>query len=416
MAATRLRCLSLFTGAGGLDLGFEAAGFEHVGSVERDRDARKTLSANRPNWPQLRGGDITSQRADEILAEFGIKPNELELITAGPPCQPFSKSAFWASGTTARLGDPRADTLRAMMDVVEKALPSALVVENVRGIAYKDKDEGIQLIRQRLAEINAAHGSKYELSITCLQATDYGVAQLRERAFLVAFRSGAAFVKPTPITGENTENPIPTAWDALSTVEVPTSEATQLAVRGKWADLLPSIPEGKNYLWHTPQGGGEPLFAWRSRFWSFLLKLAKDRPSWTIQAAPGSATGPFHWNNRRLSIAEMARLQSFPPNYRFSGSYNSARRQIGNAVPSSLAEAVARRVRSIILNEPYNSSLSLAISPCTMTPPPAQTSDVAQKYMPLKGQHPAHPGTGLGPGALRRIRSAEYPLVTNGGG
>ena len=85
-----------------------------------------------------------------------------------------------------------------------------------------------------------------------------------------------------------------------------------LTVGGKWADLLPTIPEGQNYLWHTNRGGGSQLFGWRTRYWSFLLKLAKNLPSWTIQAHPGSSIGPFHWRNRKLSVPEMCRLQTFP--------------------------------------------------------------------------------------------------------
>ena len=92
-----------------------------------------------------------------------------------------------------------------------------------------------------------------------------------------------------------------TAWDAIGEFSL-RSKADELKVRGQWADLLPSIPEGENYLWYTARKGGLPLFGWRTRFWSFLLKLAKDRPSWTIQAQPGPAIGPFHWENRMLSV------------------------------------------------------------------------------------------------------------------
>ena len=74
--------------------------------------------------------------------------------------------------------------------------------------------------------------------------------------------------------------------------------------------LLPSIPEGENYLWYTNRGGGLQLFGWRTRYWSFLLKLAKSLPSWTIQAQPGSAIGPFHWRSRKLTTREMCRLQT----------------------------------------------------------------------------------------------------------
>lgn len=398
----QLRCLSLFTGAGGLDLGFQVAGFQHVGCVERDRDARQTIAANQPDWPLLKGGDILERSPTEILNAFDIKRGELELVLAGPPCQPFSKSAFWVNGNTARLNDPRARTLQATLDLVECALPKAVVIENVRGISYRGKDEGVALIRERLDEINKKYGTEYQLTATCLRATNYGVPQLRDRTFLIAIKSGLTFSEPLPITGIEGVRPVPTAWDALSTINVSSEEREQLSATGKWADLLPSIPEGSNYLWHTPEGGGEPLFAWRSRFWSFLLKLAKDKPSWTIQANPGSATGPFHWDNRRLAIKEMARLQSFPSQYHFVGSYHSARRQIGNAVPPAMAEAVARRVRALICGEPYCGELKLAVPVSVTSPPPGMVTQVPAKYLVLKGTHKPHPGTGLGPGALRR--------------
>src|SRR6185369_15502643 len=102
--------------------------------------------------------------------------------------------------------------------------------------------------------------------------------------------------------------------------------------------LLPSIPEGENYLHHTPRKGGLPLFGWRTRYWSFLLKLAKNQPSWTIQAQPGSAIGPFHWQNRRLAWQEMAALQTFPREFEIASSTVEIQRQIGNAVPSLMAE------------------------------------------------------------------------------
>src|SRR6185312_12245754 len=122
--------------------------------------------------------------------------------------------------------------------------------------------------------------------------------------------------------------------------DLPAAAGAEHQLRGKWADLLPSIPPGMNYLWHTDRGGGEPLFGWRRRYWSFLLKLAPDQPSWTIQAQPGPATGPFHWDNRRLTGREMARLQTFPDDIQITGSLADAQRQIGNAVPSLLAEVL----------------------------------------------------------------------------
>jgi DNA (cytosine-5)-methyltransferase 1 len=172
---------------------------------------------------------------------------------------------------------------------------------------------------------------------------------------------------------------------------------------GKWADLLPTIPEGQNYLWHTERGGGQPLFGWRRRYWSFLLKLAKDAPSWTIQAQPGPATGPFHWDNRRLSVQEMARLQTFPRDISIVGSYADAQRQLGNAVPSLLAEVLAREISSQLLGRPSKGGLVLGVKASAVPPPPApKLPAVPKAYLSLRGEHRAHPGTGKGYRAVLR--------------
>jgi DNA (cytosine-5)-methyltransferase 1 len=145
-----------------------------------------------------------------------------------------------------------------------------------------------------------------------------------------------------------------------------------LAVKGKWADLLPSIPEGENYLWHTDRGGGMPLFGWRRCYWSFLLKLAKDKPSWTIQAQPGPAIGPFHWANRRLSMRELCRLQTFPDDVVVTGARGSVQRQLGNAVPSLLAEVFARAIRTQLLGLRRTSALPHLLPPDRGPPPPSE--------------------------------------------
>ncbi|MBK8082424.1 MAG: DNA cytosine methyltransferase [Devosia sp.] len=146
--------------------------------------------------------------------------------------------------------------------------------------------------------------------------------QLRERIFFVGSRDGRAFRFPAPThaPAEALNADLIThtaAWHAIGDLD-PGDTAQNLALAGKWADLLPTIPEGCNYLWHTDRRGGQPLFGWRRRYWNFLLKLSKRQPAWTIQAQPGPATGPFHWNNRRLSALELARLQTFPDGLRAS--------------------------------------------------------------------------------------------------
>lgn len=408
-----LSVISLFTGAGGLDLGFEAAGFRTVACVELDADARATIAANRPAWNLLDEGDIFNTTAAKIMRAAGTSRRAVDVVIGGPPCQPFSKSAYWASGSTARLKDPRADTLSAMMDIVERALPRAVVIENVRGITYRKKDEGLRLVKRRLREINRAHKTRYRACVVHLNATDFGVPQVRERAFVVAFRDGQRFVAPAATHGDCSEDattsllPVATVWDALGNMVPGKRELKKLRLKGKWADLLPSVPEGQNYLWHTARGGGLPIFGWRTRYWSFLLKLEKVKPSWTLQASPGPATGPFHWDNRLLSVREMCRLQTFPTSYKIVGNYASARRQIGNAVPPALAEAVARRLRSVLLDETYESTISLAIGQRKARPKPARSRQVPQKYRALVGQYDDHPGTGKGPGAARREQSKQ---------
>jgi DNA (cytosine-5)-methyltransferase 1 len=176
---------------------------------------------------------------------------------------------------------------------------------------------------------------------------------------------------------------------------------------GKWADLLPTIPEGQNYLWHTARGGGVPLFGWRRRFWSFLLKLSKGLPSWTIQAQPGPATGPFHWRNRRLSARELARLQTFPDDVALACGRAEAQRLIGNAVPSALAELLGREIKRQLLGDAVpRVPLTLLPRRRDDSPEPEPLALLPSRYRTLIGEHAEHPGTGRGWRAMERARAA----------
>jgi DNA (cytosine-5)-methyltransferase 1 len=343
--------ISLFTGAGGLDYGFEAAGFRTAVALEIDARCCETLRRNR-DWPIIER-DIANVKSEELLAIAGLKVGKADILIGGPPCQPFSKSGFWATGEAKRLGDPRATTLDGYMRVLAETRPRVFLLENVEGLGFKGKDEGLQLIYQRLSSINADHGVSYTASIATLNAADYGVPQQRKRVFVIGARDGSTFEFPEAKHRPPEPNEAPsdsvyrTAWDALHDLPNPIDPEVQL--KGKWAKLLPTIPQGMNYLWHTERGGGEPLFGWRRRYWSFLLKLAADQPSWTIQAQPGPATGPFHWDNRRLTAREMGRLQTFPGDVEIVGNLADAQRQLGNAVPSLLAETLAREIARQLL-------------------------------------------------------------------
>jgi DNA (cytosine-5)-methyltransferase 1 len=404
-AAKDLSVLSLFTGAGGLDLGLEAAGFEAALCVEVDEDSRATLKKNRPGWRLTDPGDIHALEPDDILRQAGLKPRQLRLLAGGPPCQPFSKSAYWSNGNGSRLQDPRSRTLRAYIRVVEAALPEVLLLENVKGLAYKNKDEGIRLLQRELAAINRRHGTSYALQEIHLNTAAYGVPQMRERLFLLATIDGRTLTLP-PATHGNAEGlqPYRTAWDAIGHLDHETWP-TELNATGRWASLLPSIPEGQNYLWHTPRNkakGSEPLFGWRTRYWSFLLKLAKNLPSWTIQAEPGPATGPFHWRSRLLSIEELCRLQTFPEGYEIVGTRLSAHRQLGNAVPSAIAELLGLEIRRQLFGERVRREVRLIPSARSDCPSPERRGRVPKQYLDLRGRHSDHPGTGLGPGARGR--------------
>jgi DNA (cytosine-5)-methyltransferase 1 len=405
------KLISLYSGAGGLDYGFEAAGFQTAAAVEFDRDCCSTLRANR-QWPVVERS-IFDVPTSELLEAAGTKRGEVDAVIGGPPCQPFSKAGYWASGDSRRLADPRADTLSAYLRVVEEALPRAILLENVGGLAFSGKDDGLQLLYRGFDQINGRTNSNYRLSFAMLNAVDYGVPQIRQRAFLVAARDGTPFEFPRPshfaptlVEGGLRLEVEPeirhrTAWDAIGDVKPDDSE--DLAMRGKWAALLPSIPEGSNYLWHTERGGGLPLFGWRRRYWSFLLKLAKDKPSWTIQAQPGPAIGPFHWENRRLSMRELCRLQTFPDDVRILGSIASVQKQVGNAVPSLLAEVLAREIATQLLHRPRQKKPSGLLPPCRDPfPRPERRRPVPKEYFPLQGDYEAHPGTGKGFGAQRR--------------
>jgi DNA (cytosine-5)-methyltransferase 1 len=406
----QLKAISLYTGLGGLDFGFEAAGFRTAAAVEIDPIACRMLAQHRRVWRVIQD-DISNVSPAQILDAAQLKPKEADILIGGPPCQPFSKSGYWASGDTLRLDDPRANTLGQYFRTMRTALPRAFLLENVAGLSYSGKSEGLELIRRRISRINKECGTHYSMEVRSLNAREFGVPQLRERVFIVGARNGRPFRFPEPTHGSVEQvaanrNLIPytTAWDAIGDVPQDSNDP-ELVVSGKWADLLPTIPEGQNYLWHTPRGGGEPLFGWRTRYWNFLLKLAKDKPSWTIQAQPGPATGPFHWRNRKLSAEELCRLQTFPRILYFNG-YKRAdiQRLIGNAVPSALAEALAREIRVQLLGaEPLPGKSSLVPRKRKNVPPSERVLPVPKKYHVLAAQHAEHPGTGKGAGAIRRL-------------
>jgi DNA (cytosine-5)-methyltransferase 1 len=408
-----LNAISLFSGCGGLDYGMEAAGWNVAYRNDFDSHSCATLRLN--GCADVQCAPIEEVSSAEVRRFVGSAKN-VDLVFGGPPCQPFSKSAYWSRGDTLRLKDPRSNTLAEYFRVIEDFRPKAFLLENVHGISFTGKEEGFQYLIERISDINKKSGTDYRPRWKILNAAEFGVPQLRLRFFLVALRDGKEFVFPRPTHFEAittrpalfaTNNmPYCTAWDALASVKPDPDE--RLAAGGKWSGLLPSIPEGENYLWHTDRKGGLPLFGWRTRYWCFLLKLAKSKPSWTIQAQPGSAIGPFHWENRKLSWRELAAIQTFPADFKISAPRVEIQRQIGNAVPSLMAEVLGRSLMEQVFGQQAEGAPRLAIPQGGLVPPPEPVQPVPDEYLGLMGAHAPHPGTGKG---RSYRRSAEVELL-----
>ncbi len=341
--------VSLFSGAGGLDLGAEAAGYTVSAAVERDRDATLTMEKNFSHLraPVIRK-DILDVPTKDILRAAGLKGRARpDLLIGGPPCTPFSKSGFWLEWKRAGL-DPDASLLQAYTRVLAEAKPRAFVLENVYALTYNNRASR-PAYERLLKEISEAG---YDYRAKVLNAADYGVPQARPRLFVIGVPKGS----PLPEHPEATHG---SSWERRHTGQadrpyVTTSEALdglitdpepEETLRGQYAHLLAGVPAGQNYLHYTEQRGHpDPLFAWRSRYWSFLLKLHPDKPSPTVQAQPGPNIGPFHWDNRRLRVPELKKLFTFPDTFDLVGSRTSVQAQLGNSVPPMLAESVIAAV------------------------------------------------------------------------
>lgn len=339
-----LSALSLFSGAGGLDLGVEQAGYRVRAALEFDADACDSLRANFPAASVLQG-DIRSISTDEILRAAGLRAGDVELLVGGPPCTPFSKSGYWLEHKRRGL-DPEASLLEHYVRILEEARPRAFLLENVFALAYSNHNRPwLKFLLESFDRLG------YHVTQETVLAADYGVPQRRQRLILVGSLDGApAF--PEPSHAGPHERRI---WELGNRVlHVTAGEAIgdlidrddlaepEEVVAGKYGHLLPEIPPGDNYLFYTAKRGHpEPKFGWRKRYWSFLLKLDPDQPSPTIQASPGPYVGPFHWQNRRLRVMELKRLQTFPEDFVVCGSRRSAQRQLGNAVPPLLARKIA---------------------------------------------------------------------------
>ena len=362
-----LKLLSLFSGAGGMDIGLELAGFEPVACLEIDELAKKTLVANRSAWPVWDDGDVITMAATTHPTDLGLEPGELDL-----------------------LGDLRANTVHALLDIFEKFKPKAVFLENVQGF-LTGKSSALPEIQARVHAVNAASTFQYRIHWKFVNAADYGVPQNRKRSMMIIARDDISWRWPD---ATHRDQPI-TAWDAIGDLVESSSELPEL--QGKWSDLLPSIPEGWNYQWLTNRGGGEEIFGYRTKYWNFLLKLAKNKPAWTLPASPGPATGPFHWDNRPLSARERLRLQSFPDHWKLEGDIRAQTKLAGNATPPLLAEVIGRQLADAFGQSNAQQRSVLLRPNLPLTTHQSQPRPVPPSYQHLIGTKHAHKGTGRGP-------------------
>lgn len=341
-----MRSISLFSGCGGLDLGLHDAGFKTVLASDFEGLCAETWRQNMPAAPFIVGriGDLT--RSD-LASRLGGKIGEIDLIAGGPPCPPFSKSRFYLKDKPRALDDPNGwETINGYLNMLDWVRPRGFILENVKGLAYKVHADALATIIERAEKLG------YKVSTGVLNAANYGVPQIRERCFVVgSLDARIELPKPTH-SNDPTSSLLPwvTAGDVLADLDTEENASDEgHFAGGQHNGLLQQVPPGDNYLYFTEKRGHpEPTFKWRGRYWSFLLKLSPDMPSWTIQARRSNNMGPFHWRSRILRINEIKRLQTFPDAFALAGTVEQQWRQIGNAVPPLLAAAVGRSVAEAI--------------------------------------------------------------------
>lgn len=315
--------LDLFCGAGGLSLGFTAAGFETVAAVECDAPSVATFSHHSPK-AEMHACDVAE-------VDFRRYAGKVELVIGGPPCQPFS------SGGLRRADEDHRDMVPEFVRAVREVRPVAFVMENVPGLAAGDRKPYLLGLLARLQTLG------YQVVWDILSAEEYGAPQRRRRLFIVGIQDRRyAFPKPTHGTRKK---PVLTVADVI-TMEPRGEPNPSKVFYAKRVDLRPSPYHGLLF-----NGGGRPLdFARPSP--TIISSIGGNKTPFvdTLGLVPGyhayllAGGTPKHGEVpgcRRLTVRECAALQTFPESLVFSGPTSAQYRQIGNAVPPSLARVVA---------------------------------------------------------------------------
>lgn len=303
-----MQSIEFCAGAGGQALGLEQAGFRHEALVEIERDFAKTLTLNRPNWKVL---------AEDMNEFDGRSYRGVELFAAGLPCPPFSVAG-------KQLGDlDERNLFPAALRLIDEIQPKAVMIENVRGFLSAVFDDYRSMLKSQLAKLG------YVADWRLLNASDFGVPQLRPRVVIVAVKREYSdiFDWPTALP----HNP-PTVGETLRDLMAANGWLGTDAWATRANEIAPTIVGG------SKKHGGPDLGPTRARrAWATLgvegRSLAEYAPEREFVGMP------------RLTVRMVARLQGFPDNWQFNGRKTTAYRQVGNAFPPPVARAVAHNLR-----------------------------------------------------------------------
>jgi DNA (cytosine-5)-methyltransferase 1 len=351
-----LNVLSFFSGAMGLDLGLEKAGLNVLLACENDKACQKTIAYNRPHLPLI--DDVTRYSADEIRRFAGLtKHDEIDVIAGGPPCQAFS-----TAGARRGFQDARGNVFLKYIELISELQPRYAVIENVRGLlsaplshrphAERDSEwspsQGEKPGGALLYVLDTLRQNGYGVSFNLYNSANYGVPQIRERVVLICHREGDKLPHLQPTHAQEGRFGLP-KWRTLRDVLIGVNECVHAEFPEARLRYYRMLKEGQ-YWKHLPEalqkeamgnsyysGGGKT---------GFLRRLAWDKPSCTLVTSPTMpATDICHpEEDRPLSVQEYKRIQQFPDTWQVCGSLTDQYRQIGNAVPVGLGEAVGRAI------------------------------------------------------------------------
>lgn len=341
VAKKDLVALSLFSGGGGLDLGFSAAGYQVAVSTDIDLHSCETLKLNSEkkafySHAHSVPADVKKISAKELLKDAGIK-GEVDIVLGGPPCQAFS-----VFGKRQGLNDPRGTLVWEYLRIIGEVKPRAFVFENVAGLKSINDGKLLAEILEQLS-LNGA----YTVTVHSYQVAEYGIPQFRERIFIIGTRNGVT-VPPMPPTHGEAENrkKYRTVKEALRYLPEPKSakNAHNHYGREHSARII------KRY---------EALKYGERDTKTRINKLNPGRPSFTIIVGSDRGGGKGHVHPttpREVTPRESARMQTFPDWWEFSGRGRHVIRQVGNAVPPLFAALLAEHVRvNVFGKKPRNS-------------------------------------------------------------